>query len=198
MCSGANAKKLAVPNESKFIGKGVSYCAVCDGAFYKDKIVAVIGGGNTAVGDALYLAKFAKKVYLIHRRQEFRASKALLSAINDSNIQLLLDTIVVDIVGDERVERLLLENKVEHNQFDLVVDGVFVAIGQNPESSFINDLEKDANGYILTDEDMKTNIDGVFCAGDVRAKKIRQVVTACADGAIAGEMASFYLSLLNR
>lgn len=198
ICSGANAKKIGVPNENKFIGRGVSYCAVCDGAFYKNRTVAVIGGGNTAVGDALYLAKFAKKVYLVHRRQEFRASKVLMDKLKNENMEFVLDSVVLDIVGDNKVEGILVENKLTKETSKLPVDGVFVAIGQKPESeNFISEIAHDNNGYIITDEDMKTNIEGVYCAGDVRVKKIRQVVTACADGAIAGEMANLYLTLQN-
>lgn len=196
LCSGANAKKIGVPNEAKFTGRGVSYCAVCDGAFYKNRSVAVIGGGNTAINDALYLSKFASKVYLVHRRQEFRASKSLLNKINNEIVEFVLDTVVLDVVGSKKVEGLLLENVITKEKSNLTVDGVFIAIGQKPESdNFESVIQRDKYGYIITDEDMKTNIDGVYCAGDVRSKKVRQVITACADGAIAAEMANLYITL---
>lgn len=197
LCSGANPRKLGVTNEQKFIGKGVSYCATCDGAFYKNKKVIVVGGGNTAIGDCLYLTKFASEVYLVHRRDAFRAVKSEVDKLLASGVKVIYNSVVKDIIGGNKVEGVLLENVKTGEQAQLDADGIFVAIGQIPASEGIaEEVLRDEYGYILSDEDMKTNIDGVFVAGDVRHKKVRQVVTACSDGAIASEMASIYLQNL--
>ena len=194
LCAGSNNRKLGIESEEKFIGRGVSYCALCDGAFYKDKSVVVVGGGNTAIGDALYLAKFAKKVYIVHRRDTFRATKAEIEKLENSNIEKIMDSRIVEILGDSKVEEVSIENIKTNQKSNIKVDGVFVAIGRIPQSERIaEEVERDEYGYIIADEDMKTNIDGVFVAGDVRRKKVRQVVTAVADGAIASEMAMLYL-----
>lgn len=194
LCAGSNNRKLGIESEEKFIGRGVSYCALCDGAFYKDKSVVVVGGGNTAIGDALYLAKFAKKVYIVHRRDTFRATKAEVDRLENSNVEKIMDSRIVEILGDSKVEEVSIENIKTNQKSNIKVDGVFVAIGRIPQSEGIaEEVERDEYGYIIADEDMKTNIDGVFVAGDVRRKKVRQVVTAVADGAIASEMAMLYL-----
>lgn len=194
LCTGASPRKIGIAAEDKFIGRGVSYCATCDGAFYKNKTVMVIGGGNTAVEDALYLTKFASKVYIVHRRQEFRASKVLVERLNQSDVEKVLDCVVVDIKGDKKIESVEVENIVTNENHIINVDGIFVAIGQLPSNEVLSkDVARDEHGYVLTDEDMRTNLEGVFCAGDIRHKSVRQVVTACSDGAIAGEMAAIYL-----
>lgn len=199
LCAGANARKLGVADEERLIGKGVSYCALCDGAFYKGKRVAVIGGGNTAIGDALYLAKFASEVYLVHRRDEFRATKSELDKLAKSIVQPITSAVVSRLVGKDKLEGLVLESVIDKSTQEIAVDGVFVAIGQIPASdSIAPEVERDAHGYIIGDEDMKTNIDGVFVAGDVRQKKVRQVITAASDGAIAAEMAVVYISNLQK
>lgn len=193
LCTGANARKLGLANEEKFVGRGVSYCALCDGAFYRNKTVVVVGGGNTAIGDALYLSKFAK-VYLVHRREGFRATKSELDKLNNSTVEVITDTIINDIVGEDKVNGVILENVKTGEQSSLTLDGVFVAIGQIPSVEGIaSEVDRDKYGYIIGDEDMRTNVDGVFVAGDVRVKKVRQVVTAVSDGAIAGEMATLYI-----
>ncbi len=192
LCAGATPRKLGLQNEDKFVGRGISYCATCDGAFYKDKIVAVIGGGNTAVSDCLYLAKFAKQVHLIHRRDKLRASKADTEKLINSGVNIIYNSVVSEIVGDNKISHIKLQNVENKEINEMQVDGVFVAIGQIP-SNICPQIARDEYGYILADEDMKTNIDGVFVAGDVRQKKVRQVVTAVSDGAIAAEMANEYI-----
>lgn len=192
LCAGASPRQLGVAAEQKFVGRGVSYCAVCDGAFYKDKKVVVVGGGNTAASDCLYLAKFASEVHLVHRRDALRAAKSEVDKLLSAGVIVHYNSVVTDIIGDDKVSGVVLQNTESGEQSQLAVDGVFVAIGQNP-SQVASDVERDEYGYIVTDEDMRTNIDGVFAAGDVRRKKVRQVVTACSDGAIAAEMANEYL-----
>ncbi len=192
LCAGATPRKLGLQNEDKFVGRGISYCATCDGAFYKDKIVAVVGGGNTAVSDCLYLAKFAKQVHLIHRRDKLRASKADTEKLINSGVNIIYNSVVSEIVGDNKISHIKLQNVENKEINEMQVDGVFVAIGQIP-SNICPQIARDEYGYILANEDMKTNIDGVFVAGDVRQKKVRQVVTAVSDGAIAAEMANEYI-----
>ena len=192
LCAGVTPRKLGLQNEDKFVGRGISYCATCDGAFYKDKIVAVVGGGNTAVSDCLYLAKFAKQVHLIHRRDKLRASKADTEKLINSGVNIIYNSVVSEIVGDNKISHIKLQNVENKEINEMQVDGVFVAIGQIP-SNICPQIARDEYGYILADEDMKTNIDGVFVAGDVRQKKVRQVVTAVSDGAIAAEMANEYI-----
>ena len=192
LCAGATPRKLGLQNEDKFVGRGISYCATCDGAFYKDKIVAVVGGGNTAVSDCLYLAKFANQVHLIHRRDKLRASKADTEKLINSGVNIIYNSVVSEIVGENKLSHIKLQNVENKEINEMQVDGVFVAIGQIP-SNICPQIARDEYGYILADEDMKTNIDGVFVAGDVRQKKVRQVVTAVSDGAIAAEMANEYI-----
>ena len=183
--AGASPKKLNVEGESKFAGKGVSYCATCDGAFFKGKTVAVIGGGNTAVEDALYLEKLASKVYLVHRRDELRADKILADRLKTSTVTPIWNSVVESIDGEDKVSQITLKHTKNGTLSTVSVDGVFVAIGQSPNSDIFKNLARDGYGYIVTDEDMRTSVDGIFCAGDIRQKSLRQVVTACADGAIA-------------
>ncbi len=187
IASGANHRKLGVPGEAEFTGRGVSYCAVCDGAFFQDEVIAVVGGGNTAVEEAIYLTQFAKKVYIIHRRDKFRADKILADrALSNPKIEPVWNCVVEKIEGTDMVEKLILYDKKENKHKELEVAGVFIFIGLTPNSDFVKDLvETDQNGYIITDEEMKTSVKGVFAAGDVREKSLRQVVTAAADGAIA-------------
>ena len=183
--SGASPRRLSVEGESKFIGKGVSYCATCDGNFFKDKTVAVIGGGNTAVEDALYLEKLAKKVYLVHRRDALRADKILADRLKNSTVNVVWNSMVEKINGTDKVSEITLKDVKTDILNTVSVDGVFVAVGQSPNSQMFEELNVDSFGYVKTDEEMRTNIDGVYCAGDVRSKSLRQIVTACADGAIA-------------
>ena len=186
IASGASARKLGVENEEKFIGKGLSYCATCDGAFFKGKTVAVIGGGNTAAEDALYLEKLASKVYLVHRRDALRADKILCDRLAKSTVKVMWDSVVQNLDGNDNLSQMTLKNVKNDTLTTVLVDGVFVAVGQIPESDLFDEVQKTSNGYIITDEKMRTDIDGIFAVGDVRDKALRQVVTACADGAIAG------------
>lgn len=186
IATGASPRKLDVENERRFLGKGVSYCATCDGAFFKGKTVAVIGGGNTAVEDALYLEKLASKVYLVHRRDALRADKILCDRLAKSTVEVIWDSVVKNLDGNDNLSQMTLKNVKKGTLTTVSVDGVFVAVGQIPESNLFDDVQKTSVGYIITDENMRTNIDGVFAVGDVRDKALRQVVTACADGAIAG------------
>lgn len=187
IASGASARKLGVENEEKFIGKGLSYCATCDGAFFKGKTVAVIGGGNTAAEDALYLEKLASKVYLVHRRDALRADKILCDRLEKSNVSIVWDSVVQSLSGENKIAEITLKNVKTDALTPLSVDGVFVAIGQTPNSQLFENIEKTSAGYIIANEVMRTNIDGVYAVGDVREKTLRQVVTACADGAIAAD-----------
>lgn len=191
--TGAAHRKLNIKGESEFTGKGVSYCAVCDGAFYRGKTVAVVGGGDTALGDALLLSKIAAKVYLIHRRDEFRANKTLQQkVIVTQNIECVLNTVPNEIIGDKKVSKIkLLQNNEEKS---ISVDGVFVAVGSVPNSKLLNGIaELDKNGYVIADENGITTAKGIFVAGDVRTKQLRQVVTAVSDGANCVFSAEQYL-----
>lgn len=189
---GAEAKKLGVDGEIDLVGKGVSYCATCDGRFFKNKPVAVVGGGNTAVEDALYLGNFAKDVYLIHRRDSLRASKVLQEKLLNSNVKILWDSTVEKLEGNP-LEKVVVKNVKTNETTSIDVNCLFVAVGQDPASSLFLDKLDNENGYILADENMATNIDGVFVAGDIRKTPLRQIITACADGAIAAESAIKYL-----
>jgi thioredoxin reductase (NADPH) len=192
--AGTQCRRLGVVGEQELLGRGVSYCAVCDGAFYKNKIVAVIGGGDTALGDAVLLSGLAKKVYLVHRRGEFRANKALQNKVSGmKNIVPVLNAAVQKINGKDHVEAVaILQNGSEKA---LPVDGVFVAIGSTPNSALVKELlDIDENGYIAAGETGVTSADGIFAAGDVRAKKLRQVVTAVSDGANCVLSAEEYLN----
>ncbi len=195
IAAGASADKLGCPGEKKFTGKGVSYCATCDGAFFRNKTVAVIGGGDSAIEEALYLTNLAKKVYIIHRRDQLRAIKILQDrALSNDKIEFVFNAIVKEIQGDKFVNGLLLENRQTKQLNRLDVDGVFIYVGVTPNTSFIEDIIKlDENGYIITDEKMETNIAGIFAAGDIRVTPLRQVITAAADGAIAASAAQKYI-----
>ena len=196
IASGATHAHLNVEGEDELIGQGVSYCATCDGAFYKGKTVAIVGGGNTAVSDALYLNKFAKSVYIIHRRNEFRASPVLVERMRKNGTIIKTPYTVSSLnIEDKKLKSITIVNK-ENQSESIEVDGLFVAVGQTPETGLF-DVQKDEKGYIVTDENMKTNLDGVYAVGDCRAKFLRQVVTACADGAIASEQALLYITLNN-
>jgi len=193
--AGSNPKKLGVPGESEFVGRGVSYCAVCDGAFFKDKVVAVVGGGDSALEEALYLTKFARKVYLIHRRDKFRAVRIIQQRVSKSDkIEPLLNKVVTSINGKDFVESLTLRDVISGQETELPVDGVFIFIGNEPNTAPIAHLvDTDPGGFVITDEEMRTKTPGLFAAGDVRSKPLRQVVTAAADGAVAAMSVTKYL-----
>lgn len=182
IATGAKPRKLGVENEDKLTGLGVSYCATCDGAFYKDKAVAVVGGGNTALDDALYLANFTKKVYLIHRRDSFRGSETTLAKIKaNSKIEIIKNNEIEKINGNEKLESITLKDGLS-----LQVDGLFIAVGNEPVTELFKDqVALDEKGYVIVDENLKTNLNLVYGAGDVITKKLRQVVTAQSDGAVA-------------
>jgi thioredoxin reductase (NADPH) len=188
--AGATHRHLNVEGEDTFAGAGVSYCATCDGAFFKKKKTAVIGGGDTAMDDALYLAELCEKVYLIHRRKEFRGSAGTLEKIRQKeNIELVTEAQIRQITGDKRVSAVILQDGRE-----IEVDGVFVAVGMIPQTEEIKgQIPLDANGYVIADETGKTAVDGFFAAGDVRTKALRQVVTAVSDGANAATSAAEWL-----
>lgn len=194
IATGAVHRKLGVPGEERLAGKGISYCATCDGAFFRDKTVAVIGGGDVAAEDAIFLARFCKKVYMVHRRDALRAAKSLqdqLFALD--NVELVWNSVVEDILGEEQVESVLLQNKETQAKRKLDVDGVFIAVGITPNSDIFRDLvECDRDGYLVAGEDCVTSQPGIFAVGDVRTKKLRQIVTAVADGANAVAAAEDY------
>lgn len=198
IATGAKPMRLGVKGEEEFVGRGVSYCAVCDGAFYKDKVVAVVGGGNSAVEEAIYLTKFASKVYIIHRRDELRADKIIQNrAAKNEKIEFVLNSVVCEIQGQDLVNNLILKNTKTDEMFNLAVDGVFPYIGITPNVENISgQITQDKAGFIITDETMKTSIDGVFAIGDVRKTPLRQVITAASDGAIAGVYAVKYIESL--
>ncbi|MCD8356442.1 MAG: FAD-dependent oxidoreductase [Clostridia bacterium] len=193
--AGCQHRHLNIPGEERLTGHGVSYCASCDAAFYPDKAVAVIGGGNTALAEALLLSRVAKNVYLIHRRDTFRASADIVETVrNTENIQLIMDTIPLEITGEQSVETLQLQHKITGKQFTLLVDGIFVAVGMLPDTKVISHLaDIDEGGYVIADETGVTSCAGLFAAGDIRTKQFRQVVTAAADGANCVKSAEQYL-----
>jgi len=195
IATGSEPKKLGVPGEEDFIGKGVSYCATCDGPFYKDKNVAVIGGGNGALEEAIFLTKFAKLVTVIHRRETLRADKVLQDkAASNPKIFMKLDTLVDEIKGDEKVRSLKLTDASSNKKSSINVDGIFIYAGLKPNTDFVKETIKlDDSGHIITDDKLATNIAGIFAAGDVRKKTLRQVVTSVADGAIALNSVKEYL-----
>ena len=185
IATGAHPKKLGLDREEKLTGAGVSYCATCDGAFFRKKITAVVGGGDVALEDAIFLARLCERVYVIHRRDEFRGAKSLQKRLMElPNVEILWDTVPEEICGAEKVETLKLLNKKTGEKRDLAVDGVFVAVGITPNSEeFKGSVDMDPAGYIAAVEDGKTSVPGIFAAGDVRTKALRQIVTAVADGA---------------
>lgn len=195
VATGTVPKRLGIKGEEKFIGMGISFCATCDGPFFRDKRVAVVGGGDSAIEEALYLSKLAKEVYIIHRRERFRAQKILEERAKESkNIRFLLKRIPVEIEGEERIEGIILEDVESKRKERLEVDGVFVYIGSRPEISFLSDLvETDENGFIKTDGELSTKTKGLFAAGDVRTKSLRQIATAISDGAIAASSLVRYI-----
>lgn len=196
IATGAVPRELGIKGEAEFIGRGLHYCAHCDGRFYKDKVVAVVGGGNSAVSDALYLSNLAKKVYLIHRRDTLRATKVYHEPLERAeNIEFLWDSVVDELIIDKKVIGARVKDLKSDAISELSLDGLFVSIGRKPATElFSGVLRLDAGGYILADESTKTNIDGVYAVGDVRAKVLRQVVTAVSDGAVAVHFAEEYLA----
>lgn len=193
LATGALPRTLGIERESELMGGGVSYCATCDGAFFRGKPVAVVGGGNTAVEDALYLEKFASEVYLIHRRDALRADAILADRVKNSGVHIVWDSVVTALDGDKKLQSVTLKNVKSGDTSSLAVNGLFVAVGQKPATEGLTGVELDG-GYIVTDSEMRTSLPGVFAAGDVRKKTLRQVVTAAADGAVAAESAIKFLN----
>ena len=196
VASGAKSRELGVPDEKNLIGRGVHYCAHCDGNFYRNKTVVVVGGGNSAAADALYLSRLAEKVYLVHRRDTLRATKIYHEPLMKAeNVEFLWNSTVEEFITELRVRGVKIKDTVTGEVKDVMCDGVFVSIGRDPITEFLKGkVELDRNGYVIADETTKTNIEGVFAAGDVRTKALRQVVTAVADGAVAVHFAEEYLN----
>lgn len=187
IATGAKNRKLGIENEEKFTGLGVSYCATCDGAFFRGKDVAVVGGGNTALEDTRVLSEYCNKVYLIHRRNEFRGEDKLVSILKEkSNVEFVLNSTVTAIDGNDMVESIDVKNIISNDIMKINVSGIFIAIGQAPDNKLFADvINIDEKGYVIANENCKTNVDGIFTAGDCRTKKIRQLTTAASDGSIA-------------
>ena len=199
LATGANPREMGLEEEQKLKGRGVAYCATCDGMFYRNKTVVVVGGGNTAVADALFLSKICNKVYLVHRRDQLRASKSYMSALKQSlNIEFIWNAKVREILHDKKVTGVVTEDIESGDTIKVACDGVFVAIGRIPNTDlFKGQLELDEGGYIVANETTKTNLPGVFAVGDVRTKPLRQIVTATADGAVASKFAEEYIDMLS-
>ena len=195
IATGAGHKHLGVENEEKLAGKGVAYCATCDGMFYRGKVVGVVGGGNSAAADAMVLSRLAQKVYLIHRRDQLRATKVYHEPLQGAeNIEFLWNNRVEELLFDEKLTGVKLLNVLTGEQRTVELDGLFVSVGRSPATElFAGQLELDAAGYIVADETTCTNIPGVFAVGDVRTKAVRQIITAAADGAVAAHFAEEYL-----
>lgn len=190
LATGSCNRKLGLDNEEEFTGKGISYCATCDGAFYKDKIVAVVGGGNVALDDALYLSDIASKVYLIHRREEFRGEESLINQLKTKkNIEFIFNSNVTKINGKEKLESIEI-----NNDYDITIDGLFVAIGRIPNNDEFKLIKLNKEGYVISSENCHTNVSFIFVAGDNREKEVRQLVTAVSDGAVAATEAIKYIN----
>ena len=196
IASGAKRRKLNCPGEENLIGKGVSYCATCDGSFFKDKVVCIVGGGNTALEDALYLSNICKTVYIIHRRDTFSGEQFLVnSVLEKNNVKVIYDSAVTKINGAKKVESICIKNIQSNEITELYTNGIFIAIGLEPDTSmFKGIINMNKNNYIEANEDCLTNIKGVFVAGDCRTKPLRQIVTATADGAVSAFQVSKYLN----
>ncbi|MFU0826042.1 MAG: Thioredoxin reductase [Lachnoclostridium sp.] len=187
IATGANPRKLGLEGEIRLAGMGVSYCATCDGAFFRNKVTAVVGGGDVAVEDAIFLARLCKKVYIIHRRNEFRAAKTYVHKLMSlENVEIIWDSVVTEINGKEQVENIKIKNVKTQEDKELAVDGIFIAVGNIPNSDVYKDVvQTDQGGYIIAGENCETNVPGVFAAGDVRTKELRQIITAASDGAVS-------------
>lgn len=195
LATGALALNLDVPGEKEFTGRGVSYCATCDGPLFREKEIMVIGGGNSALEEAIFLARFGRKVSIVHRRDEFRGDKILQDRLlQNPKIHVIWNSVVKEIKGDSVVREVVLYNRVNQSSNSHKIDGLFIYIGTRPNTAWLNSLVTlDAKGFIITDEKLHTNLPGLFAAGDCRQKELRQIVTAAGDGAIAGMMAYHYL-----
>lgn len=195
IATGAGHKHLGLPREEELTGKGVAYCAACDGNFYRGKTVAVVGGGNSAAADALLLSRLAKKVYLIHRRDSLRATKIYHDPLLQAeNVEFLWDSAVVELLGREKLTGIKVENLKQGGERELPIDGLFISIGRSPATEpFRGEVELDASGYVVAGESTETSVPGVYAVGDVRTKAVRQIVTAAADGAVCAHHLEGYL-----
>jgi len=195
LATGSENRKLGLSNEDELVGKGVSYCATCDGAFYKEKVVAVCGGGSAALEDAIYLSDIVNKVYLIHRRSEFRAEQALVDTLHEkTNVEYVLNSNVTKLNSEDKLKSIEVTDK-DGNVKTIEVDGLFIAVGRIPENqNFASIINLDESGYVIADEDCNTNVPGIFVAGDNRVKELRQLVTAASDGAVAATQVVKYIS----
>lgn len=198
IATGAGPRELGLPMEKALVGRGVAYCAACDGMFYRNKTVVVVGGGNSAAADALLLSRIAKKVILVHRRDTLRATKVYHAPLmNAENVEFLWNSAVTQLDADGRLQAVVVKNLVSGEESRVECDGIFISVGRNPASGLVKDqLELDAAGYILAGESTETSIPGVYAVGDVRTKQLRQIVTAVSDGAMAATMAEEYLAQL--
>jgi thioredoxin reductase (NADPH) len=196
IATGAHSRRLGIPGEGKFWGRGVSFCATCDGAFYRDKVVAVIGGGDSAVEETIFLTRFVKKAYIIHRRDKLRAVQIIQDrAFRNPKIEFIWDSEILKVNGDEVVTSITLLNKKNNIQSELSVDGVFIYIGILPNNELIaSQVQTDEAGFAIVNCDMQTSIPGIFAAGDIISKKLRQVITAASDGAIAAWSAEKWIT----
>lgn len=194
LAMGAYPRELGLANEKSLRGRGISYCATCDGMFYRKKTVVIVGGGNTAVADALFLSKICEKVYLVHRRNELRASKTYMDSLKQTeNIEFIWNSEVIEVMEDQVVTGIKIKNNIDGTVKEVCCNGVFVAIGNVPNTELVKgQITLDENGYVLADETTKTNIDGVYAVGDLRKKPLRQIVTAVADGAVASKYVEEY------
>lgn len=193
LATGASPREIGLPEEASLRGRGVAYCATCDGMMYRNKTVVVVGGGNSAAADALYLSKICKKVYLVHRRDTLRASNVYLEPLKNSSVEFIWNSQVKQILHDKKVTGVVVEN-LEGQLTEIPCDGVFAAIGRVPDTElFKGQTELDGQGYIQADESTRTNLPGVFAVGDVRTKPLRQIVTAASDGAVASHFIEEYL-----
>jgi thioredoxin reductase (NADPH) len=197
---GAKPRKLGVPGEKEFTGRGVSYCAICDGPFFRGEVVAVIGGGNTALQEAIYLTKYVKKVYLIHRRETFRATSILQERVKKNpQIEIIVPSVIEEIKGSDKVEKIVYRNLKSNEKRELEVAGVFIFIGHEPETGWLKGkLEMDESGFIIVDREMRTSRPGIFACGDCISKKFRQIINACGEGAVAALNAEEYIKSLEK
>ena len=195
IATGAKNRQLRLENEKKLIGSGVSYCATCDGMFFRGRDVAVVGGGNTALEDAMFLSNYCNKVYIIHRRDKLRGEDKIAKAISEKeNIQLVWNSNVIKILGDNQVEGITLKNSVDGSEKNIKVSGLFIAVGQEPDNyDFQSVIKLDEKGYVIAGEDCRTETNGIFTAGDCRTKSVRQLTTAASDGAVAAIGACEYI-----
>lgn len=194
LAMGAKARQLGLSNERELWGKGVSYCAICDGGFYRDKVVAVVGGGDTAVEDALYLSRLAKKVYLIYRRDTLRANKSLQRRLFESNVEIIWNSNVTELHAENALTGIDIINSLTEEKTHIEISGLFIAVGSDASTELVKDLvELNKQGYIISDENCATSVEGIFAVGDIRQKQLRQIITAAADGAISIYEAEKYI-----